>query len=258
MGFSTGFARGDGRWAVQPSFEGRHVVVTGGAGALGSAVVAKLLGLGAICHVPLLEPEAPAKHPGLDDPRCRFQPKVDLTDEASVRAFYNEVGKRADGAQSRLWASVHCAGGFAMSPALDTSLSEFDHQLRLNLHSAFLCSREAARLVIRAGGGGRIVNVAARPALFAELGKGMAGYTVAKAGVAAMTQALGAEWAEHDLWVNAVVPSIMDTPSNRKAMPEADHDAWAGVEDVAETIVFLASPWNRATRSGLVPVYGRS
>ncbi|TVQ63821.1 MAG: SDR family NAD(P)-dependent oxidoreductase [Phycisphaerales bacterium] len=240
------------------SFEGRHVVVTGGGGSLGCAVVTKLLGAGAICHVPLAEARPPDRHPALDDPRCRFQPGVDLTDETAVVSFYEGVGRKAEQAQSRLWASVHCAGGFAMGPAMETSLADFDAQLRMNLATAFLCSREAGKLVRKAGGGGRIVNVAARPALFGELGKGMVSYAVSKAGVAALTQALAAEWAEHELWVNAVVPSIMDTPGNRKAMPDADHGQWPSVADIAETVVFLASPWNLSTRAALVPVYGRS
>jgi len=107
-------------------------------------------------------------------------------------------------------------------------------------------------------GGGRIVNVTARPALEWRAGAGMAAYTASKAAVAALTVALAEEVAKDDILVNAVAPSIMDTPANRAAMPKADHAAWPKVEEVAATILFLASPENKVTRGAIAPVYGRS
>ena len=104
--------------------------------------------------------------------------------------------------------------------------------------------------------GGRLVNVAARPALVPT--PGLSAYAASKAAVAAMTQSLAEELKREGIWVNAVVPSTMDTPANRAAMPSADFAAWPSVDDVAETIAFLASPRNRSTRGALVPVYGRS
>jgi NAD(P)-dependent dehydrogenase (short-subunit alcohol dehydrogenase family) len=91
------------------------------------------------------------------------------------------------------------------------------------------------------GGGGRIVNVAARPALEPRAGAGMLAYTASKAAVAALTQALAEELASEGIWVNAVAPSILDTTENRAAMPGADHASWPAVEEVAATIVHLAS-----------------
>jgi NAD(P)-dependent dehydrogenase (short-subunit alcohol dehydrogenase family) len=108
------------------------------------------------------------------------------------------------------------------------------------------------------GRGGRIVNVAARPALEPRSGAGMAAYTASKAGVVAFTIALSEEVAKLGILVNAVAPSIMDTPANRAAMPKADHAAWPKVEEVAATILFLASPQNAVTRGAIVPVYGRT
>jgi NAD(P)-dependent dehydrogenase (short-subunit alcohol dehydrogenase family) len=108
------------------------------------------------------------------------------------------------------------------------------------------------------GTGGRIVNVAARPALEPRTGAGMAAYTIAKSGVAALTMALAEEVAKDGILVNAVAPSTMDTPANRKAMPKANFEKWPKVEDVAATILFLASPDNAVTRGGVVPVYGKS
>ena len=106
--------------------------------------------------------------------------------------------------------------------------------------------------------GGRIVNVAARPALEWRGGAGMTAYAAAKSAVAALTGALAEEVASEGILVNAVAPSILDTPANRRAMPDADYAVWPQVEEVAQTILFLASPDNRVSRGAVVPVYGRT
>ena len=106
--------------------------------------------------------------------------------------------------------------------------------------------------------GGRIVNVSARPAIEPRLGAGMTAYTASKSAVAALTQALAQELTDEQIWVNAVAPSILDTPANRAAMPEADHSRWVSPADLAALIIFLASPDNRATRGAVIPVYGGS
>ncbi|HXA70907.1 MAG TPA: SDR family NAD(P)-dependent oxidoreductase, partial [Stellaceae bacterium] len=124
--------------------------------------------------------------------------------------------------------------------------------------SCYLCCRAAVAGMRKGGGGGRIVNVAARPALEPRQGAGMSAYAASKAAVAALTQALGEELAGDGILVNAVAPSIMDTPANRAAMPKAKHELWPKVEEVAATILFLASTENRVTRSAVAPVYGRS
>ncbi|HSR72774.1 MAG TPA: SDR family oxidoreductase, partial [Kiloniellales bacterium] len=127
-----------------------------------------------------------------------------------------------------------------------------------NAMTCLLCCRAAVRTLRAGGDGGRLVNVAARPALEPRGGAGMIAYAASKAAVAALTQALAQELAAERIWVNAVLPSIIDTPANREAMPKADHVKWPKVGEIAETIVFLASPENRSTRGALVPVYGQS
>jgi NAD(P)-dependent dehydrogenase (short-subunit alcohol dehydrogenase family) len=236
-------------------FAGSHVVVTGGTGALGRAVIAKLRAAGAVCHVPNFAAAELADFPA--DPAVHVVRDVDLADEAAVRQFYQGVPS--------LWASIHLAGGFAMAPIGETSANDFTAQFRLNAQTAFLCSAAAIRAFRTRrepgpGGhaGGRIVNIAARPALEPRTGAGMVAYTVSKSAVAAMTQALAQETVEDEIWINAVAPSILDTPANRAAMPDADHRQWVSPADIAEIIVFLASPSNRATRGAVIPVYGRS
>jgi NAD(P)-dependent dehydrogenase (short-subunit alcohol dehydrogenase family) len=228
-------------------FAGKHVVVTGGTGALGAAVVGGLLAHGAICIVPYRrESEAP-RFAHRDNPNVKLIAAGDLADEAAVARLYADVP---------LWASIHIAGGFAPGKVADTDKAALMAQIDGNLVSCFLCCRAAVKAM--AGKGGRIVNVAARPALEPRTGAGMTAYTIAKSGVATLTIALAEEVAKDGILVNAVAPSIMDTPANRAAMPKADFDKWPKVEDVAATILFLASPDNHVTRGAVVPVYGRA
>ena len=147
-----------------------------------------------------------------------------------------------------------------MAPLATTEFAAYQRLMKINAETCFLCCREAVRRIRQRGGrrGGRLVNMAARPALEPRTGSGMVAYTMSKAAVAALTQSLGEELAVEGIWVNAVAPSILDTPANRAAMPGADHKSWPAIADVAETIAFLASPENRTSRSGLLPVYGSS
>jgi len=229
-------------------FHDRHVVVTGGAGALGTALVEGLIEAGATCHVPCFD-EAEAQRFRLRDrPQVKLVVAGNLADEKNVAALYDGIAS--------LWASIHLAGGFAAGPLREATAATLHQQIDMNLVSCLLCCRAAVNAM--AGSSGRIVNVAARAALEWRTGAGMAAYTASKAAVAALTAALAEEVAKDGILVNAVAPSIMDTPANRKAMPKADYDLWPKVEEVAATILFLASPGNRVTRGGIVPVYGRS
>ncbi|MEA2877053.1 MAG: hypothetical protein QOF14_2249 [Hyphomicrobiales bacterium] len=232
------------------SFAGRHIVITGGTGALGTAVVGRLIEDGAICHVPYLHEDEAKRFPHSAHRNVSLTALGNLADEAAVTTYYGGIAK--------LWASIHIAGGFAFAPIEKSDKALLMGQIESNLVSAYLCSRAAVAAFRRSGGSGRIVNVAARPALEPRTGASMTAYTAAKAGVAALTIALGEEVPRDGILVNAVAPSIMDTPANRKSMPKADYAAWPKVEEVAATILFLASPDNAVTRSAIVPVYGKA
>ncbi len=225
--------------------DGRTCVVTGGTGALGTAVVGAFLASGARCRVPYRSDAELDAFPYKD--RVTLVARCDLTSEADVARLY-------DGA-SDLWASIHIAGGFAIGSVADSGKDVLMNMLDANLVSCYLCCRAAVRTFGAAGG--RIVNVTARPGLEPRLGAGMSAYTAGKAAVAALTQALAAELAGRNILVNAVAPSIIDTPKNRAAIPKADHDAWVKPEEIAATIGFLASPANAVTSGAVVTTYGR-
>ena len=231
------------------NFSGKSVIVTGGTGALGVAVVNRLVGAGAICTVPYVHEAEAERFPRRGDPHVTLIAVTDLADESQVAKLYGGA---------KPWASIHIAGGFSGGQVAETDKAALMRQIDTNLISCFLCCRAAVNAMLAGNQGGRIVNVAARPALEWRSGTGMSAYTVAKSGVAALTAALAEEVAKDGVLVNAVAPSIMDTPANRKAMPKADHSKWPKVEEVAETIAFLASPDNYVTRGAIVPVYGKS
>ena len=220
----------------------RHVVITGGDGALGQAVVAAFVATGATCHLPVFGQAPTSPTPGV-----QFSGPVNLSDEAAVAAYFAGLPPLA--------ASIHLAGGFAAKAIADTSLADLHKQLDVNLVTAFLCCREAVRLMRRSGGG-RIVNVAAR--IVEQPGAGMTAYVIAKAGVAALTRALAEEVRGDGILVNAILPSIIDTPANRAAMPKAAADRWPKPDEIARAILWLASPENRLTSGALVPVYGNA
>jgi NAD(P)-dependent dehydrogenase (short-subunit alcohol dehydrogenase family) len=227
-------------------FANQTVIVTGGTGALGRAVVGTLLAAGARCRVPYVVEAEAATFPHKDG--VSLVPRCELTSEDDVARLYDGV--------TDLWASIHIAGGFAMGGVADTDKAGMLHMLNMNFVSCYLCCRAAIQAF--GAGGGRIVNVAARPGIEPRIGAGMAPYAASKAAVAAFTQALAAEVAGRGILVNAIAPSIIDTPANRAAMPKADHAAWPKPEEIAPTIAFLASAENKVTTGAVVPVPGRT
>jgi NAD(P)-dependent dehydrogenase (short-subunit alcohol dehydrogenase family) len=231
-------------------FDGLHVVVTGGTGALGHAVVAALIDAGATCHIPYRSESEAERFPLRDHAQSKLYPNSDLGDERNVDRLFERV--------PALWASIHLAGGFAFGSHRDMTEATLRRQIESNLVTCALCCRGALRAFARNGKGGRIVNVAARAAIEWRTGANMATYAASKAAVAALTVALAEEVVKEDVLVNAVAPSIMDTPVNRKDMPNADFSAWPKVAEVASTILFLASPANKITRGAIVPVYGKT
>lgn len=230
------------------AFANQHVVVTGSTGGLGGAVVLALLEQGATVHLPMIEDAVPAQVVWKGRERVVPRAGIPLDSEPAVVDYFASLPP--------LWASVHLVGGFAMSGVVETSLDALTKMHALNVVPTFLCSREAVRSMQRGGVGGRIVNVAAKPVLAPSAG--MLAYAASKAAVASITATLGAELAAEGIFANAIVPSIIDTPLNRKAMPDADFATWPKPAEIAETVVHLASRRNLLTTGTLVPVYGKA
>lgn len=224
--------------------EKRHVVVTGGSGALGTAVCEELLSRGATLHVPVFAPKELDRFAFRDHERVKVRLGLDLTVESTVEKYYGELPE--------LWASIQIAGGFAMAPFADTSLDGFLELMNMNAVTCFLACREAVKAIRRSGGEGRIVNVASATAL--DPAAGMVAYSASKSVVVSLTRGLAKELEAERIWVNAVSPTVIDTPRNRAAMPDADFSAWSTPSGIAKAIGHLASPSNEVARGAVVPV----
>ena len=221
------------------------VLVAGGTGALGAAVVDDLLGAGHAVTATWV----------LDRERDRMAERDGLT---LAQADLLDPGAAAEAvdAVEDLAAVVNLVGGFAMGPKVEaTELEDFERMLRLNLVPAFNLARAAMPRLAAAGGGG-FVCVSARAAL--EPFSGATGYVTAKAGVLAFVRALDAEYRQAGVRANAVLPSVIDTPANRESMPNSDPSEWVAPEEIARVIRFLISDDSRPTSGAAVPVYGRA
>jgi NAD(P)-dependent dehydrogenase (short-subunit alcohol dehydrogenase family) len=214
----------------------RAVLVTGGTGALGQAVVDHFLGLGARVVVPWVSlGEADRLRERTGDPDGLVLLHASATDPGGARALA-EAARRA----GHLDTAVLLVGGFAMAPIHETEPDTWDRMVALNATSVFQVAREVVP-ILRENGGGRVVTVAAEPAL--DRGApGMAAYAATKAAVVSLTQSLAREGAEHGITANAVAPRIIDTPANRKSMPDADTSTWLRPEEIARVVGFLAGP----------------
>jgi NAD(P)-dependent dehydrogenase (short-subunit alcohol dehydrogenase family) len=224
----------------------RTAIVTGGTGGLGAAVTRTLLDDGWRVVVPWFderELERVSEHERL------ALVQADLTDPDSAA---NVAATAGDG----LRALANLVGGFAMGERVHaTPVEDFEAQLRLNLRPTYLMSA-AAIPVMLAAGEGAIVCVSSRAAV--QPFAGAAGYITAKAAVLAFVDALDAEYRKDHIRTNAILPSTIDTPANRRAMPDADFDTWVRPEEIARVISLLCSDHARVTSGAHVPVYGRA
>ncbi len=232
-------------------FSEDHIIITGGTGALGAEVVAAFLEAGAVCSVPCLHPSKVEDFEYKDHDNLYLQPDVDLTDEQQTLDFYDKAVNR----QGTLRGSVHIAGGFTMDSFKKLNKKDFMKQIDMNLVTCFNICRAAVQQM---KSGGRIVNVSSRPGIELRKGAGRIPYATSKAGVAALTTSLSEELVDDDILVNAIAPSTIDTPSNRKSMPDADFERWTKPQELATQILYLVSYQNKITRGAVVPVYGKS
>ncbi|MCU0535864.1 MAG: 3-oxoacyl-ACP reductase FabG [Hydrococcus sp. Prado102] len=228
--------------------KGKQVLLTGGTGGLGLGVTPTVVASGARVIIPYRSESGvirlKARMPAADFDRIVFV-KADLNDESAVEKLVYDLG--------RVDVLIHLVGGFSMGRTDEFSFQDWKDSFDLNLHTTFLVCKHCLR-VMRKAGYGRIVTVASRGAL--QPGAQLAAYCASKAGVVALTQAIAQETKNLDITANVVLPSVIDTPSNRDAMGEAQADEWVKPESLAEVISFLASDAARDVRGAAIPVYG--
>ena len=224
------------------------VLVAGGTGALGRAVVRELLGAGRrVTSTWIVEEERERAERELAGAGDLAMVRADLTDpDAADVAVAGVEG---------LGGVVNLVGGFAAARAHETDPATFQRMLSLNVVPGFMLARAAVPRLLAAGGGA-FVGVSARPAVAPA--PGVAAYATAKAAVLAFIRALDADYRLEGLRANAVLPSVIDTPANRRAMPDADHGRWVAPEAIARVIRFLVSDESAPTSGAAVPVYGRA
>jgi NAD(P)-dependent dehydrogenase (short-subunit alcohol dehydrogenase family) len=224
------------------------VVITGAAGALGAAVARAFVSAGA--SLVLMDRAGASRDPLKDtaDPHV-FLEGIDLTDPAEAQHAMDTASSKLGGID----VLVNIAGGFRWETIAAGSLETWDFLYAINLKTA-LCACKAALGYLPADSG-RIVNVGAAAA--AKAGTGMGAYTASKAGVAKLTEALAEELKDKGINVNAVLPTVIDTPANRADMPKADFTRWVAPEALADVIVFLSSHASRAITGASILVSGR-
>jgi NAD(P)-dependent dehydrogenase (short-subunit alcohol dehydrogenase family) len=224
---------------------GAEVLVAGGTGALGAAVVKELVARGHPVAATWLVESERERLEGLEGVELI---KADLFDPNEAAA--------AVAAISDIAAVVNLVGGYAEGGRVhETEPDEFDRLMRLNLRPSILLARAAIPRFLRRGGGA-FVGVSARPAL--RPFPGAAPYIVAKAAALSFVQTLDAEYRKDGIRANAILPSVIDTPANRKAQPDADYSKWVAPEEIAKVVRFLVSDDSAPTSGAAIPVYGRA
>src|SRR4029079_14660480 len=218
--------------------KGKVVLITGGAGALGQTVVPAFVSTGASV---ILGDRSPVPMPGIT------ALKADCTDQTQVRNLVDEVIRTS----GRLDALINLVGGFATGRLVETDVSLWQRMLTMNLTSAFLLSQAVLPFMLQHGQG-RIVHVAARAAL--EPFTGAAAYIVSKTGLIGLIRTLSSELEGSGVTVNAVLPSTIETPGNRRAMPAADPSKWARPDSIAHTWTSLASDAASQIKGALIPI----
>jgi NAD(P)-dependent dehydrogenase (short-subunit alcohol dehydrogenase family) len=233
-------------------FEGKVVLVAGGTGGLGRAVTLAFLEEGAkviVTYRSQQEFEALKSAAAANGPRLEGH-TVDVTDEAAVRQLIEKIV----GKHRRLDAMVNTVGGYAGGTKLwELETKVFDQMLALNLRSGYALARAAVRAMLKEGRGA-IVNVASKAAVDHEAGA--AAYATSKSAAVALLDSLAADLKGSGVRVNTILPSIIDTEANRKAMPKADFTKWPKPEDIARVILFLCSDDAKVIHGAAIPVYG--
>lgn len=239
---------------MQVTFAGKVALVAGGTGGLGRAVSLAFLDEGAKVAVTYRKPEdleSLRRDTGGNKTALQGH-RVDVTDEAAVGELIEKIVAQ----YGRLDVLVNAVGGYAGGTKLwELDTKVFEQMLALNLRPGYALGRAAARAMLKQRSGA-IVNVAAKAAV--DHGGGAAAYAASKAAAVALMDSLAADLKGTGVRVNSVLPSIIDTEANRKAMPKADFAKWPKPEEIARVILFLCNDQAKVIQGAAVPVYGDS
>jgi NAD(P)-dependent dehydrogenase (short-subunit alcohol dehydrogenase family) len=229
----------------------KNIIVTGASGNLGRAVVSRLLADG---HRVIATSYHGAKENAPASGDQYESHRVDLADEKAASAFVDAVVQN----HQRIDAALLLAGGYAGGAIRDTSSDLIRKMIALNFETAYHVARPVFNQMMTQSTGGRIVLVGARPALQPRDSAGNVAYGLSKSLVLRLAEILNAEGASHNVVASVIVPSTIDTPDNRDAMPKADFTKWVRPEDIAATIAFILSEPGQVLRETVLKVYGRA
>jgi NAD(P)-dependent dehydrogenase (short-subunit alcohol dehydrogenase family) len=235
------------------TLKNKIAIVTGGTGALGKAITIAFLEEGAkvVCtYIVDKEKKECLSLTNKHKDKIVFI-KVDVTKKKDVFNMITNTARKF----KRVDILVNVVGGFAFSYVKDTDEKTWDLMMNLNLKSVFLCSKYVLPRMIEQNYG-KIINISSRPALKGAAGVGA--YSASKAGVLNLTETIADEIKDWEINVNAVLPSTIDTPANRRDMPEADFSKWVKPEEIARVIVFLSSDDSKPISGAGIPVYGKA
>ena len=225
---------------------GKKIVITGAFGALGSTVATRVRAAGATVACIDFAPTSKAPSEIAD---YVLLGDVDLSSPDAASKALRSAAQQMSG----LDGIVNIAGGFRWEKVEDGSLETWNQLYNVNLRTAVNAVQAALPLLHKQGG--RIINIGAAGAI--KAGAGMGAYAASKAGVAKLTEALAEELKDSGVCVNAILPSIIDTPVNRADMPTVEHDRWVKPEQIADLIAFLLSDHASAITGALIPIVGR-
>lgn len=233
------------------TYQNKVVMITGAGGFLGQAVTRYFGKASAKLALIDLHPDKIRERLAEDFDESWLLFDTDVLDSAAIQAMLAEVMHKL-GSVDIL---INIAGGYAGGKdTIETPEETWDKMMNLNAKSVFLMSQAVAKVMVSAGQGGRIINIGAKPGLKGTTNH--SAYGASKSAVLRLTETLSAELRPHQITVNALIPSMLDTALNRQAMPDADFDKWVAPESLAGIIGFLASPSARDISGALIPVYG--
>ena len=228
----------------------KTLIVTGAGGGLGRSVVKRLLQDDFIVQAVL------GKH---DDPEFMSAPnlykeEVDLFNEKAAHDYVEKIVSKP----GNLFGLIHLAGGFAMGDLLSTDGQDLGKMMQLNFETAYYMVRPFVKFLTDQKKEGQIVLIGSRPALRPKDGKNLMAYALSKGLIFHLSDLINAGYQKKDIHCSVIAPSVLDTPGNRKSMPDADPSTWVPTENVADLIAFILSDTGRMLREPIYKIYHKS